>query len=283
MQIIPQPRAMQELCQGFRCQNQTIGFVPTMGALHAGHLELCRHARAENARFVASIFVNPTQFSAGEDLSRYPRPLENDLRLLKEAGCDAVFTPDAAALYGAAPRLHATWVDVAPLGEMWEGVTRPGHLRGVATVVAKLFNIVGPSRAYFGEKDFQQLRVVQALARDLNFSTAVISVPTVREADGLALSSRNAYLSDDERRAARVLSRALRAGQEAARQGQNDVVQLGRIMDAVLSAEPLLQAQYLAIVDDESLQPLHYLDGHPARILVAAKVGQTRLIDNMAL
>jgi pantoate--beta-alanine ligase len=283
MQIFTDPRAMQEFCQQLRCKGDDLGFVPTMGALHAGHLELCRRAREENRKVVASVFVNPTQFSPGEDMERYPRPLEADLQALRDVGCDAVFTPDTTAMYGDTDALHNTWVDVAPFAEMWEGVTRPGHLRGVATVVTKLFNIVYPSRAYFGEKDFQQLRVVEELTRDLNFPIQIVGVETVREADGLALSSRNAYLSAAERKAASAIPQALRAGVEAARAGETDVAQLGRIIGAVLESQPLIEPQYVAVVDAKTLAALQHLDGKAARILITAFVGKTRLIDNMAL
>ncbi len=273
---------MQALSQSHGCQNQSIGFVPTMGALHAGHLELCRRARLENQRFVASIFVNPTQFNSADDLENYPRPLADDLKLLENAGCDAVFTPDARAMYGDADALHGTYVDVSPFGEMWEGVTRPGHLRGVATVVAKLFNITLPTRAYFGEKDFQQLRVVQALVRDLNFPTQIVPIETLREADGLALSSRNRHLSGEERAAASAIPRALQAGKQAARNGETDVASLGRVMSEVLALQPDVQVQYLSVVDAQTLQPLQQLGGE-ARIIIAAQVGKTRLIDNLAI
>jgi pantoate--beta-alanine ligase len=186
-------------------------------------------------------------------------------------------------MYGDADLLHGTWIDVSPFDEMWEGVTRPGHLRGVATVVAKLFNIVLPRRAYFGKKDYQQLRVVQAMAHDLNFPVEVIGVETVREPDGLALSSRNAYLAPEERQAATAIYRAMCAGVSAARSGEVDVAALGRVMSAILEAEPLMKTQYLAVVDAHSLAPLHHLNGQAARILVAAHVGKTRLIDNMAI
>jgi pantoate--beta-alanine ligase len=283
MKIYTDPHAMQQLSQDFGCRGSATGFVPTMGALHAGHLELCRRARQENDCVVASIFVNPTQFAANEDLARYPRPLEADLEKLREVGCDAVFTPDARAMYGDTDRLHGTWVDVTPFDEMWEGVTRPGHLRGVATIVAKLFNITLPKRAYFGEKDYQQLRVVQTMAHDLNFPVEIIGVETVREVDGLAMSSRNVYLTLEERRAATALYRAMCSGVEAARQGETDVAALGRVMSAILEAEPLLRTQYLTIVDAHSLTPLQHLQGETARILVAAYLGKTRLIDNMAV
>ncbi|HEX9998419.1 MAG TPA: pantoate--beta-alanine ligase [Abditibacterium sp.] len=283
MQIITSPQEMQQMSHQCGCERRSVGFVPTMGALHVGHLALCERARAENDKFIASIFVNPAQFGANEDLDRYPRPLQRDLELLREAGCDAVFTPDAQAMYGDADLLHGTWIDVSPFDEMWEGVTRPGHLRGVATIVAKLFNITLPMRAYFGEKDWQQLRVVTSLVRDLNFPIQIVGVETLREEDGLALSSRNAYLSPDERRAATAINRALKAGIEAARSGQTDVAALGVVMSEILGAEPLIKPQYLSIVDSETLQPLQQLDGRPARILVAAHVGNVRLIDNMGI
>ncbi len=282
MQIITSPAEMQQLAQSFGCQNHSVGFVPTMGALHAGHGELCRRARAENARFVASIFVNPAQFGPNEDLKIYPRPLDDDLEMLQNAGCDAVFTPDARAMYGDADWRHGTWIDVSPFDELWEGVTRPGHLRGVATVVAKLFNICLPTRAYFGEKDFQQLRAVQALVRDLNFPIEIVPVPTLREADGLALSSRNRRLSVAERAAAAAIPRALQAGRIAAQNGETDVAQLGLAMTQILDSEPLLQVQYLAIVDAQTLQPLQKLAANAA-ILIAAHAGETRLIDYLAI
>ena len=283
MKIISSPQEMQQISQNCGCERRSVGFVPTMGALHAGHLALCARARAENDQFVASIFVNPTQFGANEDLKRYPRPLERDLEMLERAGCDAVFAPDAAAMYGDADLLHGTWIEVSPFDEMWEGVTRPGHLRGVATVVAKLFNIALPTRAYFGEKDWQQLRVVSALVKDLNFPIEIVGVETLRENDGLALSSRNIYLSPQEREAAVAIPRALRAGIEAAQRGERDVTVLGVVMSDILSAQPLIKTQYLSVVESETLQPLQHLNDRPARILIAAHVGAVRLIDNMAI
>ena len=283
MQIIPEPRDMQRFCASLRCSAQTIGFVPTMGALHAGHLELCRRAKAENDLLVTSIFVNPAQFAPHEDLARYPHPFERDCDSLRELGCDAVFAPTKEAMYGKTDFLHGTWIDVTPFDEMWEGVTRPGHLRGVATVVAKLFNICSPTRAYFGEKDFQQLRVVQSLVADLNFSLQIVPCPTVRESDGLAMSSRNAYLSAQERRSATVIFRAMNAGRDLARSGERDVTKIGQAIDGVLASEPDFGAQYVAIVDAQTLAPLRELDGRETRILVAGTLGKTRLIDNLAL
>jgi pantoate--beta-alanine ligase len=283
MEIITSPAQMHELCCAYRASGEKIGFVPTMGALHAGHAALLRHAAKENDRLIASIFVNPAQFGANEDLSRYPRTAQADKTLLQETGCDALFEPDVVAMYGGNDFRHGTWVDVTPFDELWEGVTRPGHLRGVATVVTKLFNIVAPHRAYFGEKDYQQLKVVQALVRDLNLFIEVVGVPTVREADGLALSSRNRYLSEEEREAAVSLSQALRAGADLAQSGECDVAVLGQCMASRLADQPLVDVQYLTIVEAESLLPLEHLDGREGRILVAAYVGQTRLIDNWPL
>lgn len=284
MQIVDDPKEMQEICASWRCGGLSIGFVPTMGALHQGHLELARRAKAGNDRFVSSIFVNPAQFGPQEDLAKYPRTLETDFEGLQEAGCDAVFVPTAEVMYGSRDLLHGTWIDVTPFDEMWEGVTRPGHLRGVATVVAKLFNITCPRRAYFGEKDYQQLKVVEALVRDLNFAVQIVPVPTVREADGLAMSSRNQYLEPEDRAAATVIYRAMTAAREAVASGEKDVAAIGRIAQSILDAEPRLRTQYVAIVDGETLAALHEIPaGRAARILVAAYFGKTRLIDNLAL
>ena len=278
---------MQRETGRWQCAANSIGFVPTMGALHAGHLELCRRARAENERFVASVFLNPKQFGPGEDLSKYPRPFERDCEVLREAGCDAVFAPDVTAMYGdttaSRDKGHGCWVEVSPLDEMWEGVTRPGHIRGMATVVAKLFNIMRPRRAYFGEKDFQQLRVVELMVRDLNFDLEIVPVATHRESDGLAMSSRNAYLSPAERAAAPTLYRALQAGAALATQGERDVAAIGQTIDAILQTEPQLQPQYIAVVDAHTLQSLETLGEQPARLLAAAFVGKTRLIDNISI
>jgi pantoate--beta-alanine ligase len=288
MQIIESPQEMQEWSVRYRCSDQSIGFVPTMGALHEGHLALAHAAQRDNHRWVASVFVNPIQFGPHEDLDKYPRPFERDCELLEAAGCNAVFRPSVETMYGNMAHedmLHSphTYVEVVKMGDIWEGVVRPGHLRGVATVVAKLFNIVSPNRAYFGEKDFQQLRLVQQMVRDLNFPIEIVPVPTVREADGLALSSRNVYLSTEEREAARVLSRALHCGVERAQGGEVEVTSLGEAMHAIIAAEPLVSLQYLTIVDAETLEPLERLDERPARILVAARVGKTRLIDNVPI
>lgn len=276
---------MQAQAEAWRCDRETIGFVPTMGALHEGHLTLARQARAQNTRFVASIFVNPTQFGPHEDLKLYPRPFERDCELLREAGCDALFTPSVEAMYGAGGSLHEpqTSIEVSTLSELWEGAARPGHFRGVATVVAKLLHITHPHQAYFGEKDYQQLKLIQRMVHDLNFDVNIVPVPTVREPDGLALSSRNAYLTPEQRAAAPTLRRALQAGAELAGQGERDSAVLGQAMQRICDAQPLVQVQYIAIVDAETLQPVGALGAGPTRALIAARVGDTRLIDNVAL
>ncbi|MBV9468858.1 MAG: pantoate--beta-alanine ligase [Abitibacteriaceae bacterium] len=290
MQIIETPQQMQALSAEWRCSGQTVGFVPTMGALHEGHLSLVRAARSQCQKVVASVFVNPTQFGPQEDLDQYPRPFEHDCELLREEGCDAIFAPSVAAMYGAAALKHEphayeshTFVEVSKLGDVWEGVIRPGHLRGVATVVTKLFNIVRPQRAYFGEKDYQQLKVIECLVRDLNFDIEIVPLPTVREADGLALSSRNAYLAPAERAAATALYQALSQAAAMVQQGERDIAVLGAAMEKICDAQPLVKVQYITIVDAETLAPLDRLEDSPARVLIAAKVGETRLIDNIAL
>jgi pantoate--beta-alanine ligase len=289
MNIIESPQEMQRLAAQWRCNAESIGFVPTMGALHEGHLSLARTARSECTKFVASIFVNPTQFGPHEDYGKYPRPFERDCALLQEAGCDVLFAPPATAMYAAQRPLHSqsnesqTFVEVIPLGEMWEGVERPGHMRGVATIVAKLFNIVRPGRSYFGEKDYQQLKVLQQMARDLNFDVEVIGMPTIREADGLALSSRNVYLAPEQRLAALKLNQALRAAAALARDGEMDCAVLRASMQQACDGDPLVAVQYIAVVEADSLMPLEKLLDVPARALIAARVGETRLIDNMAV
>lgn len=280
MEIIRHPCAMLEWARSARCQHHSLGFVPTMGALHSGHLALCERARAENQRFAVSIFVNPTQFGPHEDLAKYPRPFERDCDLLRDAGCDALFAPEPSAMYGAGGA--QTWVEVSGLSELWEGAARSGHLRGVATVVTKLFTACQPSRAYFGEKDWQQLQVVRQLAMDLFPDLEVIPCATVREDDGVALSSRNAYLSPEQRVAARCLVRGIIAAQELCAAGERD----GRVLEAALrapaEAEPLARIDYCAVVDEHTLQPMERVQTS-ARALMAVYVGSTRLIDNAPL
>ncbi len=257
----------------------TLGLVPTMGFLHEGHLALVRRARAENEAVAVSIFVNPTQFGPGEDLARYPRDLPRDLRLLEDAGVDLVFAPEASEMY---PPGFSTAVEVGEVTRGLEGAVRPGHFRGVATVVCKLFNIVQAERAYFGQKDAQQAVVIQRMARDLNFPTEVVVVPTVREPDGLALSSRNTYLSAEERAAAPVLYRALESARLAWEQGERDAEALRRHVHATLAREPRAEVDYVSVADPRTLVELDRVDGE-ALVLLAVRIGRTRLIDNLLL
>jgi pantoate--beta-alanine ligase len=255
-----------------------------MGALHEGHLSLVRRARSESDRLVVSVFVNPTQFGRGEDFDRYPRDYNGDYELLREAGCDAIFTPGVEEMYGEGradlSSGEQTFVDAGNLGGMWEGAERPGHFRGVATVVTMLFHAVAPHRAYFGEKDYQQLKVIQKLVHDLLFDVEIVPCPTVRERDGLAMSSRNAYLSPEERKAATVLPQALDAAIRLAKQGERDAERLVQRIREVCDAEPLVSLRYAAVVDAETLSSLKSLGDRPARALIAAHVGPTHLIDN---
>ena len=253
-----------------------VGFVATMGALHRGHLALVERARAETRSVVASIFVNPAQFGPSEDLATYPRDLESDLSKLDDMGVDLVFNPTAQEIY---PDGFDTHVDVGSVGTVLEGKARPGHFRGVATVVCKLLNIVRPDRAYFGQKDAQQAVVVRRLNADLNLSAEIVVVPTAREADGLALSSRNAFLSPQEREAAVVLHRSLRLARDLWDQGVNDASEIRRRMEELIAAEPLARTDYVSVADPDSLHELDLIDG-PALASLAVYVGSTRLIDN---
>jgi pantoate--beta-alanine ligase len=257
-----------------------VGFVPTMGALHDGHLSLVRRARRECERVAVSIFVNPAQFGPLEDFQSYPRDLSRDLNLLGAEGVDLVFVPAQSAIY---PEGFVTWVTVERLAKRWEGASRPGHFRGVATVVLKLLNLVRPERAYFGEKDYQQLRVVERLVRDLGVPTAIVPCPTVREPDGLALSSRNAYFSPEERRAATVLWRALAAALDECVKGERSTARLCRVVKSVIGEEPLARLDYVAVADPETLEPVKQIDQRGAVCCLAAWVGKVRLIDNVRL
>lgn len=257
-----------------------LGLAPTMGALHNGHLALVRRAREENAAVAASIFVNPAQFGPQEDLAQYPRNLNRDLELLEAAGVDLVFAPPPEEVY---PPGFDTWIQPGAVAARLEGAARPGHFRGVATVVAKLFNIVRPDRAYFGQKDGQQLAVIRQLARDLNLGLEVVAVPTVRDADGLALSSRNAYLTPEQRAAAPALYRALCQAEELGRQGVRDAGQLRRAVRAVLEAEPLLEAiDYVSVADAGTLAELELVQGR-AMVSAAVRLGAVRLLDNVVV
>ncbi len=257
----------------------TVGFVPTMGYLHEGHISLARRARQECGRVVASIFVNPTQFGPNEDLSNYPRNLERDLRLLEAAGVDLVWMPTPEVMY---PPGFATWVEVEGLTRPLEGAARPGHFRGVTTVVAKLLNAVQPTKAYFGQKDAQQAAVIRRMARDLNFPVEIVVCPTVREADGLAMSSRNSYLSAEERQAATILFRALTAAKSAYARGERNAESLRKIMAETLASEPLAKMQYVSCADYDTLEELETVTGKTL-LSMAVFMGKTRLIDNFVL
>lgn len=256
----------------------TVGFVPTMGYLHEGHLSLIRRAREECDHVVVSIFVNPTQFGANEDLSKYPRDLERDLRLI-EPFTDLVWTPSNEIMY---PQGYQTWVEVEAVTRPLEGAMRPGHFRGVTTIVAKLFNGVQPHKAYFGQKDAQQVAVIRQMVRDLNFPIEIVVCPITREADGLAMSSRNVYLDPEQRKAATVLFRSLSAAKAAYESSERDAEKLRQTMKAVLVAEPLAQMQYVSCADYDTLEELSEIKGK-ALLSMAVFFGKTRLIDNFVL
>ena len=264
---------------GHRAAGRTVGFVPTMGYLHAGHASLMRAAGDVDDVVVASIFVNPLQFGAGEDLDAYPRDLARDTVLATEAGVDVLFTPSVEEMY---PRPVLTTVSVAEVSERFEGATRPTHFAGVATVVAKLFAIVGPCRAYFGAKDWQQIAVVRRMAADLSFPVEVVACPTQRELDGLAMSSRNVYLTPEERAAAPVVHTALRAGVAAITAGERDPAAVRDLMADIIRAEPLAELDYAAVVDAESFTVPEPLGGN-LRLLAAVRFGRARLIDNVGV
>jgi pantoate--beta-alanine ligase len=270
---------LEELASARELLDEPVGFVPTMGYLHEGHISLARRARQECSSVAASIFVNPTQFGPNEDLAKYPRDLEQDLRLLEEAEADLVWTPTAEIMY---PPGYQTWVDVAEISLPLEGAQRPGHFRGVATVVTKLFNAVRPTKAYFGQKDAQQAAVIRRMTKDLNLPIEIVVCPIVREPDGLAMSSRNVYLSPEQRKAATVLYRSLEAARGLYGEGERGAEALRQRMLEVLGAEPLGQVQYVSCADYESLQELEQVTGK-ALLSLAVYFGKTRLIDNVVL
>jgi pantoate--beta-alanine ligase len=276
MQIIRRLSDLGPALLPWRAAGQSIALVPTMGALHAGHMALVEAANAKADRVVASIFVNPLQFGPNEDLERYPRQEAEDARLLEHHGCDLLWMPTADQLY---PQGFATSVSVAGVSERWDGAARPGHFDGVATVVAKLFTAVRPDMAFFGEKDFQQLAVIRRMESDLGLGVEVHGIPTVRDPDGLALSSRNAYLSPDERGRALALPRALEQAREAILAGEPVETALGNAK-ARLAQAGFTPIDYVALVDAESLEPLDKPDGE-MRLIAAAVMGTTRLIDNV--
>ena len=279
METIESVVQMQRVAEDIRLKGQSIGLVPTMGALHEGHLSLIRRCRAENDVVIMSLFVNPAQFHRRDDLERYPRDLEGDSRMAGAAGADIIFAPSVAGMY---PDGYLTYVAVERLTERWEGASRPGHFRGVSTVCTKLFTICRPHRAYFGQKDYQQSLVIQRLVADLNLGLDIVVLPTVREADGLALSSRNVLLGPEERRQARVLSQALLRAKEAVRSGERDAGLIAAGIRAHIRSAPLAVVDYVGVCDPETLDPLHQITGKAVAV-VAASFGSTRLIDNMIL
>lgn len=279
MEIIVDPKEMQQRALAAKRAGQRIAFVPTMGYLHDGHLSLLQEGRKRGDLLVLSIFVNPTQFGANEDLSTYPRALESDCELARAAGTDLVFTPSAAAIY---PAEASTWVNVEGLTEVLCGASRPGHFRGVTTVVAKLFNLVQPDVALFGCKDFQQLAVIRRMVRDLDMPVEIVGMPIVREADGLALSSRNVYLTTEERQQALVLSQAIATAQQMAGAGIRNAGEIVAALQAMIATQPPARIDYLQICHQDTLQEQAAIDSDSV-LLLAVFIGKTRLIDNSFL
>ena len=276
MQIIHSPEALHSVCAEWRRQGLKTALVPTMGYYHAGHASLISYARSVADKVIVSLFVNPTQFGPNEDLEAYPRDFEKDSALVRELGGDVLYAPEPENMY--APD-HATWVEVPALANTLCGLSRPIHFRGVCTVVLKLFMLAQPSLAVFGEKDWQQLAIIKRMVADLNMNVTVVGCPIVREADGLAKSSRNAYLSAEERQAALVLSRAIFAGKAAVEAGERDAAALKALMGGIIEAEPLARIDYVEVVDGVTMQPTDAI-GAMALVAMAVYIGSTRLIDN---
>lgn len=279
MRIVTVPWEMTRLVTERREAGQSVGLVPTMGFFHAGHVSLMRAAREENDFVVVSLFVNPIQFGPREDFKEYPRDLQRDVEIAAQAGVDCIFHPRVEDMY---PQPYLTFVEVEGITEGLCGASRPGHFRGVATVVAKLFHIIPAHRAYFGLKDAQQVRVIQKMVEDLNFDIQIVTCPTVREEDGLAMSSRNVYLKPEERRAATVLYHSLRRAEEMVRGGEREAREVLAAVREMLETEPLVEPEYVEAVDWEGLRPVERLQGK-VLIALAARVGKARLIDNVLL
>ena len=279
MRLVETVAEMMDLARRWRQEGKTIGFVPTMGYLHEGHLSLVRQARKENDVVVVSIFVNPTQFGPGEDFERYPRDLKRDMELLKPIGVEAVFVPAVEDMY---PPGYRTYVEVGDITTRLCGASRPGHFRGVTTVCCKLFNIVMPHRAYFGKKDFQQYVVLRTMVADLNMDLEIVPMPIVREPDGLAMSSRNTYLSEQERQAALCLYRSLKKAQELFAGGERRAQVIKEEVEKVIRAEPLATIDYVEVVDPDTFLPVEEAR-EGTLVALAVKVGPARLIDNTQL
>lgn len=276
MNIISDIATMQQTASRLRREGKTIGVVPTMGYFHGGHLSLMRRARAECDVVIVTLFVNPTQFGPHEDFSSYPRDFERDCQWAEAEGVDILFAPTTEAMY---PDGYETYVQVEKLTQPLCGASRPGHFRGVTTIVAKLFHLTQPHRAYFGLKDYQQCKVIQKMVKDLNFDITIVPCPIVREPDGLAMSSRNAYLSPAERQAALSLYRSLRHAEQIVEAGERDARAVRDAVQAMIAAEPLAQIDYVAVADAETLQPVEKIE-QPTLIALAVKIGRARLIDN---
>jgi pantoate--beta-alanine ligase len=279
MKICASISEARSACRDARANHRRVGLVPTMGALHEGHLSLVRAARAQCDVVAVSIFVNPTQFGPAEDLSKYPRQFERDCRLLEQEGVDILFAPSIEEMY---PQGAISWVVVEGLSEKLDGRSRPGHFRGVTTVVAKLFHVIEPDAAYFGQKDAAQLAVIRRMVRDLDFPVEIVACPIVREADGLAMSSRNAYLNREERQRALVLQRSLQETQRQFQAGERSAARLISAAKEVFLSEPQVRLDYFEVVDPEMLDPVEHISGRTL-VAVAAFVGTTRLIDNVVL
>ena len=279
MQVIVELKEMQSRSEAIRLQGKRLGCVPTMGALHEGHLELMREAKRRTGVVAASVFVNPTQFAPAEDLANYPRDREGDLKKMESAGVDIAFFPTAEAMY---PKGARTWVTVEEITQELEGASRPTHFRGVTTVVLKLFHLMKPRLAVFGQKDYQQLKVIERMVKNLDLDIEIVPHPTVREPDGLAMSSRNRYLNPEERKQATALIRAIKKAQELVKQGECDPKKLVDEAKKIISKEPLAKADYVEVRDPETLKPIRRIE-KSARMLLAVRVGKTRLIDNAEL
>ena len=280
MEIINRRARMSSLARKLRRENKTIGFVPTMGALHEGHLSLVNQARQMSDIVIVSIFVNPTQFNEAADFDKYPRDLTQDAALLSEYQVDYIFAPDASEIYG---ENFSTYVYVENVTEMLEGAARPGHFRGVATVVTTLFNTIRPDFAFFGQKDAQQVAVIKRLTQDLGFDTEIVVAPIVREESGLAMSSRNERLSSEERAAASVIYKSLRAAKIAAKEGERSAAAIVEIIRTTIAAEPLANIDYIAVVDNGTLAPVERIGEDAVLIAVAVRFGDVRLIDNTVI
>ncbi|MBC7900389.1 MAG: pantoate--beta-alanine ligase [Saprospiraceae bacterium] len=280
MEIINRRQRMSSIARKLRRESKTVGFVATMGALHEGHLTLVKEARQMCDIVVVSIFVNPSQFGPGEDFAKYPRDLTADAAVLSEYGVDYVFAPETQEIY---PEGFSTYVYVEGLTETLEGASRPGHFRGVATVVTILFNTVRPDFAFFGSKDAQQVGVIKRLTRDLGFETEIVVVPTVREESGLAMSSRNAYLTPELRQKASIIYQALREAKIAFKNGERNGSKLAQIVQTKIESEPVARIDYIAVVDNDALEPVEKIDDKEVLVAVAVKFDKVRLIDNIIL